>query len=246
MSDMSLRTPRHHQTITDRDVIKAVLPPREGDLRTRKVISRSKTRPTEMYPSWKMGRMMHSESPHELNAFRLLDANPEVGRFEEQPVIIVFVLDGIERIHYPDVRVMFADSKELWEVKTRADAEDPEVARRTELMIRRMPDFGYSYRMVIGEELQSTPRLANAKFVLRTGRREIPFAEREHLRRLLACRKELSWSEVRSGVLGKNGRAYACRLMLEGALRFDMDKAITGETIISVVRPSLSLIGATS
>lgn len=58
-----------------RDQILSIEYPQDGKLRARKVISRSKARPTGKYPSWKMDRMVHWESPHELNAYRLLDAD---------------------------------------------------------------------------------------------------------------------------------------------------------------------------
>jgi hypothetical protein len=54
-------------------------------VRSRRVVTRSRFRPTGKYPSWKMERMLQWESINELNAFRLLDCDPGVTVFSEQP-----------------------------------------------------------------------------------------------------------------------------------------------------------------
>ena len=59
--------------------------PKNGKIRSRKVVSRSNARNSGKYPSWKMQRMMQWESPHEGNAMRILDATPNVISFNEQP-----------------------------------------------------------------------------------------------------------------------------------------------------------------
>lgn len=186
-----------------------------------------------------MGRMLEWESPHELNAFRLLDANPAVTQFEEQPLMVHYMLDGMERVHYPDVGVVVDGAKELWEVKTRAESLDPETARRTELMSSDLPKFGYKYRMVIAEDLAVAPRLSNALMLLRHGRTNIPTLERERLRRMMGDVSELTWGAVLAGAFGKRSKAYVCRLVLEGALRFDMNAPMSERTLISTVRSGM-------
>jgi hypothetical protein len=216
------------------DAILAIRYPKDGKIRSRKVISRSKASSSGKYPSWKMGRMLQWESPHELNAFRLLDANPAVARFEEQPLVVSFVLDGIEHDHYPDIEVQVNGVKELWEVKTQADASRPEVSRRTELMTKALPTHGYKYRVAIAEELTASPRLQNALTMLRSGRGDIHVVERERLRLILKHTQKLTWSDVLAGALGVKSKAHACRLILEGALYFDMGKALEQSTVIGI------------
>ena len=57
--------------------------PKDGKIRSRKVVKRSNARNTGKYPSWKMKRMMQWESVHEGNAMRILDATPHVTSFTE-------------------------------------------------------------------------------------------------------------------------------------------------------------------
>ena len=57
--------------------------------------------------------MLQWESMNELNAFRLLDCDPGVTAFTEQPCEIVY-FDGTEtRRHYPDVYAMIQTSARL-------------------------------------------------------------------------------------------------------------------------------------
>src|ERR1700677_476715 len=85
--------------------ISNIMFPGPGQLRSRKIVSRSSARPKGKYPSWKMRRMLQWEPENELNAFRSLDCDPDAMRFHEQPCEVVYVLDGQVRSHYPDILV---------------------------------------------------------------------------------------------------------------------------------------------
>lgn len=214
--------------------VRAIRYPTDGQLRSRKVVSRSKTRSTGKYPAWKTGRMLQWESPHELNAFRLLDANPAVLAFREQPLVVSYVLDGVLHDHYPDIEVHTALGKELWEVKTRDDALSPEVTGRTRLLSASLPTLGYTYRVVVAEELATEPQLSNALLVLRHGRAPIAPLERERVRVLLGQQPRLTWGAILDGAFGLNGRAMACRLLLEGVLRIDPGQPIGRDSAVAL------------
>lgn len=218
-------------TLADRVV--GLVYPRDGRLRARKVVSRSKARGTGKYPSWKMQRMLQWESPHELNAFRLLDADPNVTAFREQPVTVSYVQDGEKRTHYPDIEVVYSGHKQLWEVKSARDAEEPDVMHRTRLMEAALPHFGYTYRVVVAETLTANCRLANAIELLRRGRADVSPLEREHARRIFE-KRDISWREINTGLLGPKGKALVCRLVLEGVLSIDTDKPIRCDSLVSL------------
>jgi hypothetical protein len=210
--------------------IKSILFPEPGQMRSRKVVSRSNARSTGKYPSWKMGRMMHWESINELNAFRLLDCDPNVTSYCEQPCRIVYVLDGVERIHYPDILVTTTAGKQLWEVKPRSNASEPEVLARANFLSCALPRWGFEYQTVFGEDLARQPRLSNANLLLSLGKREINDCEREGVRRTLAEQGELLWSEAASGNYGVKGREILLSLVLRGVLTIDMDSPISSAT----------------
>ena len=202
-----------------------------GAIRSRRVVTRSRARPTGKFPSWKMDRMLQWESVAELNAMRLLDAAPSVRSFAEQPVVIRYSLDGERRIHYPDLLVKRDDGlKEFWEVKSAKDAAREEVVARTTLLQAALPTYGYEYRMVYAEELRRQPRLSNAIEILKWGRSPVTAVEREQIRALLTRLPAVTWGAAVSGALGRSGRHSLCRLVLEGMLAFDINVKLSRET----------------
>jgi hypothetical protein len=210
-------------------------PPKDGQLRSRKVVTRSRTHGTGKYPSWKVNRMIQWSCEGQLNAFRLLDASPCVRRFSEQPLVVRYVLDGEERLHYPAIAVVRQHTKELWDVET--DIYAKEVARRTEVMSSGLPTFGYAYRILQADSLAAEPMLSNVLKVLRYGRNDIPMLDRERLRQWLASTPRVTWGAVQGGALGSAGRHHVCRLLLEGVLCFDMQHPLDASTLLTGDEP---------
>jgi len=203
----------------------------------RNLISRSRNRAASKYPSWKVGRMMQWESIAELKAFRLLDCDPAVTTFVEQPCEVVY-FNGVEqKRHVPDLYVELCERKELWEIKT--DASDPDVIARTILLSNSLKPHGFIYRLVPDSELETEPRLQNANTLLRYGRRPLEELDRERLRLLLKKRGSLTWLDARAGEYGPFGKGALCRLALEGILRVDMNKPLTADTQFSCVKGGL-------
>lgn len=204
--------------------------PKEGKIRSRKVVKRSNARNTGKYPSWKMQRMMQWESMHEGNAMRILDATPNVVSFSEQPCEIIYTLNGNQRRHYPDFMVIEGKHREFWEVKTESDANSPEVAERTALLTEALPEYGYGYRIVLAEVLAKQPRLDNVKRLNKLGRQPISSLEQEHIRRLFAHEPVISWEvfEQQPLVTLRN----ISRLILQGKLSIDFNQPIGPATLI--------------
>jgi hypothetical protein len=203
----------------------------------RDFISRSRSCPTGKYPSWKMERMMQWEATGERNAFRLLDCDPSVTAFVEQPCVVIY-FNGVEqKRHVPDIYVQFCERKELWEIKP--DPAEPDVIARTILLRPLLKRHGFVYRLVLDSELEMQPRLQNANTLLRYARRPLEDLDRERLRLLLKKRGSLTWFDASAGAYGPFGRHALCRLALEGILRVDMDKPLTADTQFSCVKGEL-------
>jgi hypothetical protein len=210
--------------------IKSILFHEPGQVRSRKVVSRSNARSTGKYPSWKMGRMIHWKSINELNAFRLLDCDPTVTSYSEQPCQIVYVLDGAERVHYPDILVTTTVGKQLWEVKVRSNSSEPEVLARAAFLSRALPGWGYEYRTIFDEDLARQPRLNNANLLLSLGKRAVSDCEWEDVRRILSEQGSMVWSEASSRNYGVKGREILSSLVLRGVLTIDMNSLISSAT----------------
>lgn len=131
--------------------------------RIRKVVKRSGRKITGKHPSWKMDRMVHYESEHELNAIHLHDADPAVTLIREQPARLRFVLNGEVRTHVPDFYVESEGKKIFREVKEVKEANRDEIRERTDLLKSILPIKGYEYDLITEEEIEVQPRLENAK-----------------------------------------------------------------------------------
>lgn len=204
--------------------------PKDGKIRSRKVVKRSNARNTGKYPSWKMQRMMQWESVHEGNAMRILDATPHVASFNEQPCEIIYTLNGVQHRHYPDLMVIEGNHREFWEVKTEADANSPEVAERTAFLTEALPEHGYGYRVVYAEVLAKQPRLDNVKRLNKLGRQPISSLDRERIRHLFKLEQAISW-----GLLEEKFPQIlriVSRLILEGMLSIDFNQPICSATSI--------------
>jgi hypothetical protein len=218
------------KTSTFRSGITSIFFPAPGQMRSRKVILRSNARSAGKYPSWKMGRMMHWESSNELNAFRLLDCDPNVMSYSEQPCQITYVMDEVEMIHYPDILVTTTGGKQLWEVKPRSNARVPEILARSAFLSCILPRWGYEYRTELAEDLATQPRLGNALLLLSLGKRAVTDCEWEDVRRMMAKQESLVWSEACAGNYGPKGREILCSLVLRGVLTIDVNVPISPTT----------------
>ncbi len=232
MSTTSMnRLQRHrHRLALAVDAVLSVRPPPAHKLRARKVVSRSKGRCTGKFPSVKVGRMVQWESPGELDAIKGIEADPRYTTYAEQPVVVRYRMDGRIRRHYPDLEARWRGGRELLEVKTDEDAKDPEVQRRSALMARDLPLFGYGYRLVRCSELRTGPQLANADLLIKHGGARVPQVDREQLRRLFAARGTVPWGELVQGAHGPRALGHVSRLVLEGQIDFDRSQPIQSET----------------
>jgi len=207
-----------------------ILFPPVGVLRWRDVVSRSQSRPSGKFPSLKMGRMLQWESRNELNVFRLLDCDSQIGTFTEQPCKIEYTICGVSTYHVPDILVDIDGRKELWEVKPNSEATQPEIAARTAFMSRHLPIWGYVYRVVLADDLLSQPRLGNANRLLQFGRDHVTECEHEFVRRTLKQSGRLMWSSACDGDYGARGRQILCRMVIDGVLSIDLNQIWSAKT----------------
>jgi hypothetical protein len=174
--------------------------------------------------------MIQWETLGELNAFRLLDTDPNVSAYHEQPVSIRFLLDGRTQIYCPDVLVETQGKLELWEILPSATAKEEQVVRRSRLLQAELPALGFAYRVVSTEQLSRQPQLANCLSILKYGRDSVDDAMRERIRRVFTSVPYVCWASALSGDFGSRGCSAFSRLTLEGMLRFDVAQPLSPAT----------------
>ncbi|TNE65434.1 MAG: hypothetical protein EP335_05820 [Alphaproteobacteria bacterium] len=86
-------------------------------VRARKVITRGPIRVVGKFPSLKSGRMLHWESQLERDRFRMLEFDPDVKSFREQPFSLQLEVDGETCRYTPDIEVIRRNRVVVEEVK---------------------------------------------------------------------------------------------------------------------------------
>ena len=96
-----------------------------------------------------------------------------------------------------------------------------------------MPNYGYQYRVVLGEDLGRKVRLENIKLILAYGRKDVPALLREKVRLIFCQRQEIKLGELIEASKGKIGRNEIYRLILDGDLTCDLeDHRLTSLSIL--------------
>ena len=120
------------------------------------------------------------ESSLERDFITLLEFSPEVTAFEVQPVTIEWLdPSGTDRSYTPDTLVRFGRSRKplLCEIKYRSDLKKGWTTFRPKFKaaIRHARQQGWRFKIITEKEVQ-TPKLLNARFLLRY-RNQIPDAD---------------------------------------------------------------------
>jgi hypothetical protein len=207
-----------------------------GQVRMRKIISRSSMRPTSKYPSLKNAVLNnHGEYCNEPNAFRWLDFDPEVLSYREQPCEIVYLDDdGVECSHFPDIEVLARTRPELWEIKAERYANADVIRRRTEILSAELQSWGFVYRVMTAEELNLQPRKDNMHKILDFARRSVADSERAMIADELSRNGPIVWHDVLKGKFGRFGREIVCRLVIEGYLDLDLQVHFSDDTAFTL------------
>jgi hypothetical protein len=201
-----------------------------NEQRMRRVVSRSNHRVTGKYPSLKKRAMAYWESAIERDAFRRLDADLSVVAYQEQPAKIVYEIDGVRHIHYPDILVEWATHREFVEVKSDRDAASAEVVARTAVMSEILSPLGFGYRVWRESDIRVQPRLRTETYLLRHGQHPVPLVTVERLRRLFKEQPVVTWSTLINTALAPASLAIACRLILDGRLVIERDAPLSATT----------------
>jgi hypothetical protein len=128
---------------------------------------------TGYFPSLKLGRMVAFESLIEQDYLYVLEYEPEVLTFEEQPLSISYEWQGKQLKYTPDFLVVWATSHQLVECKPVAMVSTEENQRKFTVALDWCQKKGWTFVVVTDQELRSGYRLANIKLLTRYARVEI-------------------------------------------------------------------------
>jgi hypothetical protein len=122
------------------------------------------------FPSIKMKRMVAFESLIERDYLYLLDYEPQVERFEEQPLTVEYQHDG-KVLHYtPDFHLVETGRDVLVECKPLAFVDKDENQRKFVAARAWCANRGWTFRIVTDQDVRAGFRLENVKLLTRYAR----------------------------------------------------------------------------
>lgn len=197
--------------------------------RSREVVKPSTRRYVGRYSSVKNGRMIHWESKLERDQIVLLEIDPDVIAYAEQPTPFRYQADGKQRKYTPDFLVRSHDGDLVIEVKASKFAESQEWMRHLDFLSQLIAEHGLRYIVATEREIRREPRLSNANRILRYRgchvddglKREILAAFDNHL--------TLSIDELENELGIDDLYAEACTLISRGHLCVDLEKTFGRE-----------------
>ena len=122
------------------------------------------------FPSLKLGRMVAFESLIERDLIYLLDYEPGVEHFSEQPLVIKYHHAGKKHQYTPDFHVIYQGQPYLFECKPLRFVDDPENQVKFEAARLWCQEKRWTFGIVTDEQLDSGWRIANIKLLTQFAR----------------------------------------------------------------------------
>lgn len=130
----------------------------------------SKTKVIGRTPSYKMGRAVAWESQIERDFIYLLEFDPDVLSYQEQPRKFQYRADGKLHSYTPDFEAKTKDKTLIIEVKPAKKAREPDTQRLFKLVAPVIEAEGFEYRVVTDTMIRNEPQLSNIKYLRIHGR----------------------------------------------------------------------------
>lgn len=202
-------------------------------IRARKVIRKGTRKVVGKFPSVKPTiRFVHWESQLERDFYYLLEIDPNVISFREQPLRIEYVLNGKRCYYTPDVLVERKQKIQIVEVKPKSKVEKyTEIFRIATQVCAR---YGYEFIVATDEVIRKQPRLENVKLLWRYSRSLIEPEHQIACSEFFSLRQEATLHEVIEFFEFKRvERPIVYGLLYWGILETDLiDKRISMNSVV--------------
>lgn len=165
------------------------------------------------FPSTKMGRMIAFESLLERDFIYLLDYDPDVEWFEEQPLSIEYMLET-KLLHYtPDFHVLECGWHVLVECKPEQFAETEENRRKFAVAQEWCEKRGWEFRVITDQQVRSGFRLQNVKLLAQYARQKVGIGIRSQIHAFLQeAQTDVSIRKLAHAVLPDNPSAVTASI----------------------------------
>ena len=190
------------------------------------------------FPSKKNRTMIYWESLLERDYIKTLEFNPEVIRFESQPIEIEFWFQGKKRRYFPDFLVTLrTEEVYLVEVKPEKKVEDEENKIKAQVGEMYCKEQDWIFKVVTEKDIRQGYFLENFDFLENYKEEWTNIRGRQYLQRLYSDNKPCTIAELRERTLDEmeNGEFYThlYYLIYQQIIEADLiSDLINGQTIL--------------
>lgn len=205
----------------------------------RKVSNRGRKNTIGSFPSDKMNRMIAFESLIERDCIYILEFEPDVLEFEEQPLSIEYQYENKQHHYTPDFHVKKAHQEVIIECKPSIFVDTPENCRKFDAARQWCEKHNYRFEIVTESKLRAGFRLENIKFLTRFARQHVePDMQARIYDALLFLKGNITLNDLASQISPENLRLAIPKLLCMAyhhEIVLPLDQArISGDTTVSL------------
>lgn len=191
------------------------------------------------FPSIKNDKMVWWESQLERDYLYLLEIDPDVLGYEEQPLKVRYSLNGEIRKYTPDLRVVRHNRRQIVEIKDEKTANEEEYVELFRRVAPICQQKGYEFVVVTERAIRNQPMLKNIKLIYKYAKTVVSSEHQIYIHVLFERKEILTLEEVIQGLALrgiKENVAYAC--IYNGILSVDLSQPINAKSAVHLTLPS--------
>jgi hypothetical protein len=203
--------------------------------RARRLTNATPNKVIGRFPSAKMGRVVWWESQIERDYIYLLEIDPDVVAYKEQPFRVKLELLGSPRSYVPDFLVVRKSRKQIVEVKPAEKLTSEENSLLFPVMRQIAAEHRYEYMVVTDRMIRVQPRLNNIKLLFRYARTEIQPQHQVGIIKFVQEHRAPSIGEASEFLKSKGiSPRVLYSLLFWNVLKIDLDRPIGAGSCISL------------
>jgi hypothetical protein len=199
----------------------------------RKITNKGTKKCIGQFPSIKVGRNVWYESTIERDYLYLLEFDPDVVRYKEQPFRVKYIYEGKRHTYVPDFLVQRKNKFQVVENKPEGKATTGANKLRFRLLNLIFREQGYEFIVVTDKQIRIKPLLEDVKIFWRYARVRVHPLHLVRCREYLTGHPEVNIQEL-AAALSPHGVTlqvvYA--LLYWGVLSTDMHRLVDPEAVV--------------
>jgi hypothetical protein len=199
----------------------------------RKITNKGTKKVIGKFPSMKLMKVVWWESQLERDYIYLLEFDPDVISYKEQPLTIYYNSNGKKRRYTPDFLVERAAKRQIIEVKPEEHVTKEENALLFKSVTPLFNQEGYEFLIATDTMIRTQPRLSNIKLLTKYARTPINPQHQIECHEFFARKQEASLDEIINFFAAKHeGIQVVYSLLYHGVISIDLMQPIEPDSLV--------------